>query len=117
MNVSTPEMTAFDLVRYVKSAGYLNHVATILSELQEKFDLTRFIQLLATEGLELPYLQRMGYLLEIVEANEDILALIKNWINEHSPRFIPLRADKPYKTASKNLDWHLYVNEEIESDI
>lgn len=45
MNVSTHEMTAFDLVRYVKSAGYLNHVATILSELQEKFDLTRFTQL------------------------------------------------------------------------
>ena len=117
MNVSTPEMTAFDLVRYVKSAGYLNHVATILSELQEKFDLTRLTQLLATESLELPYLQRMGYLLEIVEANEDNLALIKNWINEHRPRFIPLRADKPYRTAPKNLDWHLYVNEEIDSDI
>jgi predicted transcriptional regulator of viral defense system len=117
MNVSTPEMTAFDLVRYVKSAGYLNHVATILSELQEKFDLARLSQLLATESLELPYLQRMGYLLEIVEASEDILVIIKNWINEHSPRFIPLRPDRPHKTASKNLDWHLYVNEQIESDI
>lgn len=117
MNISTPEMTAFDLLRYVKSAGYLNHVATILSELQEQLDLTRFIQLLATDTLELPYLQRMGYLLELVEAKEDILALIKNWIKDHSPRFIPLRTDKPYKAAPKNLDWHLYINEQIESDI
>ena len=117
MNVSTPEMTAFDLLRYVKSSGYLNHVATILSELQEKLDLTRFTQLLATDNLELPYIQRMGYLLEIVEAKEDILELLKNWIKEHSPRFIPLRTDKTFKTTPKNLDWHLYVNEQIESDI
>ncbi len=78
MNVSTPEMTAFDLAR--------------------------LSQLLATESLELSYLQRMGYLLEIVEASEDILVIIKNWINERSPRFIPLRPDRPHKTASKNLD-------------
>ncbi len=117
MNVSTPEMTAFDLVRYVKSAGYLSHVTTILSELQEKFDLSRFTQLLHTERLELPYLQRMGYLLEIAEAKEEVIALIKNWIKGHCPRFIPLRPDKPYIDAPKNQDWHLYVNEQIENDL
>jgi hypothetical protein len=59
----------------------------------------------------------MWYLLAIVEAKEDILFLIKNCIKEHSPRFIPRYSDKPYKTALENLDWHLYVNEQIESDI
>ncbi len=117
MNVSTPEMTAFDLVRYVKSAGYLNHVTTILSELQEQLDLTRFTQLLETEQLELNYLQRMGYLLEMASAHEDILILLKNWIKKHGARFIPLRSDKRYKKAVKNKDWHLFINEQIESDI
>lgn len=117
MNVSTPEMTAFDLVRYMKSAGYLNHVATILNELQEKLDLARFVQLLETENLELPYLQRLGYLLQLAEAKEDILHLLKNWIKQYAARFVPLRADKTYKNAPKNTDWHLYINEQIESDI
>ena len=117
MNVSTPEMTAFDLVRYVKSAGYLNHVATVLNELQEKLDLARFTQLLETGNLELPYLQRLGYLLELAEAKEEILLLLKNWIRQHAARFVPLRADKAYKSTPKNNDWHLYINEQIESDI
>ena len=117
MNVSTPEMTAFDLVRYVKSAGYLSHVATILSELQEKLDLARLTQLLETENLELPYLQRLGYLLEFVKAKANILALLKSWLKQHGARFIPLRAGKTYKNAAKNKDWHLYINEQIESDI
>jgi len=117
MNVSTPEMTAFDLLRYIKSTGYLNNVATIFSELQEKLDDSRFTQLLENENLELPYLQRMGYLLELAGTNKNILALIKNWIKQHGARFIPLRADKGYKNAAKNIDWHLYINEQVESDI
>jgi len=115
MNVSTPEMTAFDLVRYVKSAGYLNHVATILNELQEKFDLARFVHLLETGNLEIPYLQRLGYLLELAEAKEAILVLLKNWIKQHAARYVPLRADKAYKNVPKNTDWHVYINEKIKN--
>lgn len=117
MKVSTPEMTAFDLVRYIKSSGYLNNVATVLSELQEQFDLERFTQLLETNSLELPYLQRMGYLLELVGANENIIILLKNWVKQHSPRFMPLRPGKTYKGMLKNKDWHLYINEQVESDL
>lgn len=117
MRVSTPEMTAFDLVRYVKPSGYLNNVATVLGELQEQFDLVRFTQLLETDNLELPFLQRMGYLLELIGANENIIVLLKNWVKQHGPRFTPLRAGKIYKGALKNRDWYLYVNEQVESDL
>ena len=117
MNVSIPEMTALDLIKYVRSAGYLSHVATILSELQEKFDMTRFTQLLKTEKLESPHLQRMGYILELIEADKEIILLIKSWVNDHNPCFTPLRPDIPYKDATKNLDWRLYINELIESDV
>jgi AbiEi antitoxin C-terminal domain len=33
MRISTPETTAIDLVRFAKAAGYLDNVATVLSEL------------------------------------------------------------------------------------
>lgn len=36
--VSTPEATALDLLRYYRCAGYLNNVATVLSELSERID-------------------------------------------------------------------------------
>ena len=38
MQVSTPEATALDLVRYVKSVGGLDNVATVLEELSERID-------------------------------------------------------------------------------
>ena len=38
MQIATPEMTAFDLVRYMDAAGQVNHVATVLCELVEQLD-------------------------------------------------------------------------------
>lgn len=117
MNVSTPEITAVDLVRYIKPAGYLNNVATVLSELQEKFDPMRFEKLLNIEPIELAYLQRLGYLLEITNTNKNIINILKNWINQAHPRLARLRPNKPSANVLKNKDWRLYINEDIESDI
>lgn len=117
MQISFPEITAFDLVRYIKSAGYLSHVATVLIELQENFDRKRFETILKTENLELPYLQRLGYLIEFVRAKPQIVSLLKSWLKEKKPRLIPLRSDKGYDQKQKNNDWHLYINEKIETDI
>lgn len=117
MNVSLPEMTAFDLVRYVKVAGYFNHVATVLAELQESFDKKRFLNILETENLELPDVQRLGYLLEIVGANVGIILFLKQWLKKKKPCLVPLRPDKGYEKNQKSMDWHLYINEKIETDI
>jgi len=117
MSVSTPEVTAFDLVRYAKSVGHLNLVATVLSELQEKFDAARFSTLLQSENLEVPCVQRLGYLLQLVEADKKIIRLLQQWIKNQRPRFVPLRPDKTYEQSQKDIDWLLYINQIIESDI
>lgn len=117
MNVSLPEMTAVDLVQYVKSAGYLNNVLTVLSELQEQLDPNRFKELLINQDIDLAYLQRLGYLLEVAEASSDIITLLKNWIRKKAPHFSPLRAGKKHAGSPKNNDWCLYINEEVESDL
>lgn len=62
MRVATPEATAFDLVRFVRAAGHLSNVATVLRELAEKLRpaaLAKLADLHAT-----PAVQRLGYLLE-----------------------------------------------------
>ncbi len=41
MVVSTPETTAFDLVRFPSAAGYWSNIATVLSELAGQLDPSR----------------------------------------------------------------------------
>jgi predicted transcriptional regulator of viral defense system len=117
LQVSIPEMTAFDLVQYVESVGHLNNVATVLTELHEKFSIERFKKILATEKIELPYVQRLGYLLEYIHADADIIDLLKNWLKQDKPRFVPLQLKSAYDNKQKNADWHLYINENIEMDL
>lgn len=117
MQVSIPEITAFDLVRHAKSVGHLSHVATVLTELEEQFETQNLSHILESECIEGPTVQRLGYLLETVEANQGTVELFKQWIQKKKPRVIPLRTDKAYEKVQKNMDWHLYINEKIETDI
>ena len=117
MQVSLPEITALDLVQYVKSAGYFSHITTILSELQESFNQERFAQILQAGHIKAPEIQRLGYLLETVEAASEIILLLKNWVKQNKPRVIALRSDQKHEKNQKNADWHLYINETIETDL
>ncbi len=113
MNVSTPEITAFDLVRYADRAGSLNHVATILIELSEEIDPEKLVK--AAENEKLIIVQRLGYLLEKYGL-EKVTTQLHIWVAKQKLRFIPLRADKDYRTALKNKDWKIFINEKIEVD-
>ena len=64
MNISSPALTALDLLRYPQASGGIDHVATVLSDLAEKIDPD---QLAAISTLvERPVVQRLGHLLEHV---------------------------------------------------
>lgn len=117
MNVSAPEITAFDLVHYIKPSGYFNNVVTVLSELQESFDKNKFIRIFKSMSFELSDVQRLGYLLELVDAEKEIINLFKQWLSKSKTRLIPLCPGKTFNDVRSNADWHLYVNERIEADI
>lgn len=68
--VSTPEVTALDIVRFHAVSGYMSNVATVLSELAERMDLARLVA--AARFYATPVLQRLGFLLEVVK--QDALA-------------------------------------------
>ncbi|MBI4247915.1 MAG: type IV toxin-antitoxin system AbiEi family antitoxin, partial [Elusimicrobia bacterium] len=59
LKASTPETTAWDLVRYFKSAGGLENVATVLSELAEKLNRSKLRATLKQHG-EIVVSQRLG---------------------------------------------------------
>jgi len=44
-------------------------------------------------------------------------APIQDLISQHAPRFIPLVNQDGYEDAKKDLNWRIYINEEIELDL
>ncbi len=114
MRVSSPEATALDLLRYVRAAGYLGNVATVLSELAEEIDPRRLLDVAKLES-QLPHAQRLGYLLDRIGVN-DVAAPLAQWIAQEQPRVVPLRPGRPLNKAVKDSRWRLFVNETVEVD-
>nr|WIE94397.1 type IV toxin-antitoxin system AbiEi family antitoxin [Mesorhizobium sp. WSM4875] len=62
MKVSSPELTALDLLRYPQAAGGIDHIATVLADLGSKIDGEKLAAL--AQAAERPVIQRVGYLLD-----------------------------------------------------
>lgn len=114
MRVSTPEATALDLVRYVKRAGYLDNVATVLSELSEKLDARRLLAV-ARKDVEIAHVQRLGHLLDTVGAASAARPMAA-WISEQRPRRVLLRPGSPRRIHEEDPRWRVSVNEQVEID-
>lgn len=113
MSISTPEATAIDLVSYVQSAGGLNNVVIVLSELAEKIDGER-LALTAKRNEDLPAAQRLGYLLEHLGEGPKAEPMAK-WLKTVRPRMIALRPDRDTSHACEAPRWKLLVNEQVET--
>ena len=115
VQASTPEATAFDLVRYVESVGHLDNVATVFSELIEKLSGPRLLAA-AKAGVKLSVVQRTGYLIDAV-CGERVSAKLADWLTKQKPRPVLLRPDNPVGDAETNERWRIVVNEEIAADL
>ena len=113
MHISTPEGTAFDLVKYIKQSGHINHVATVLSELGERIkvkELVKYAQL-----YPLAYSQRLGYILDFVGWSKKTVHLF-SFVTKAKVRFVPLTGNET-DTPLKNDKWKLMVDVNLEPDI
>ncbi len=115
MRVSTPETTAVDLVRFAKSAGQLNHVATILSELATSCDPKKLLAAVKKVG-DLPNAQRLGYILDLVRRKRITMPL-HEWLMRQDPNTAPLWSGRPVEGARNSRRWHLLLNGSIEVDV
>ena len=109
--VSTPEMTAYDLVRY-RNAASIDHVATVIAELAERMDPARLVAV-ARKNHEPPVIQRLGYLLERTghAALADALARLPR---KGRVRSVPLEPGSPERVAERSARWHVLVNADVE---
>jgi predicted transcriptional regulator of viral defense system len=114
VKVSTPEGTAFDLLRYLHQAGHLNHVATLLSELAETINADKFVPI--AQNISIRYSQRLGYLLDYL-GYDSLTDPLHQLVSQHNARYIPLRPDSPVQGAEKDTKWYILVNEKVEPDL
>lgn len=114
IKVSSPEATALDVVGYVSHCAGLDNVASILTELAERIDPQRLVEV--AELSPVSYAQRLGYLLEFV-GEKDLAKPLADYIR--SKRAVPtaLIPRKGMRGATKDRRWQLYVNADVEPDI
>ena len=114
VRVSTPEATAVDLVGYYNHVGGLDQVATILSELAEQIDPQKLV--MAAQNAPITWAQRLGYLLALVNAREQIVPL-KAYVESEARRTVPLIPSASREEAPRDADWKLLVNAVVEPDL
>lgn len=111
--VSTVEATAVDLVGYARRAGGLDNVASVLSELCEQIDSRRLVE--AAKTAPIPWAQRLGYLLERVEAGEKVVRL-KDHVRRNARDFTMLLPGAGGESAPRADGWRLCMNAEVDAE-
>lgn len=115
--LSTPEGTAMDLLNYPEQSGGLNHIATVLSELQEAMS-TKKLLLLVESHSEVVWKQRLGYLLDKVGAGELAHVLEMNLAKQKRVDYIRLMPGlKKINKIKRNSTWKIIENVTVESDL
>ena len=113
MRVSTAEATAFDVVGYPEHVGGLDGAATVVAELLEQLDGERLLQCAATAPL--PWVQRLGFILDLVGGAE-----VANFLAEFVIANVrdATRLSPGSRRKGKRYDrWKLDVNTKIEPDV
>jgi predicted transcriptional regulator of viral defense system len=113
-NVSTPELTAFDLLDNIKRFG-INRITVILQELYEDMKVSRLKKIAQTIDNKAS-MQRMGYILETVIGANKLADSLYKILSKNAFYPVPL---SPVKQRRGTIDakWKIIINMEIESDL
>ena len=116
MRVSSPEATAFDLVRFAPAAGHLSNVATVLGEIAEKLEPTALANL--AHAYPAPDAQRLGYLLEQI-GKFDLAQSLMASLEGRRHRHILLAPGQAHDIglASPDPKWRVIPNVTVEADL
>ena len=116
INVSSPELTALDLLFYMGSIG-LNRITTILKELSSEIKPSELIKT-AKRYPQTAAIQRLGYLLD-KELNDQRLAEALLKVLKDKKLFPVLLSNVKNKENESSVDeeWKVIKNIEIETDL
>ena len=119
VNISCPELTAFDLVIYEKNVGGINRVATVLSELAETLNF-KHITIEFLKSLNVAIIQRLGYLLDLLGFGKSANTLLQKSkdaaVKFRNYPLSMLSEKRNYADLQINDKWKIIINEEIDID-
>jgi hypothetical protein len=114
INVSSPELTALDLLLYANKFG-LNSIVTILQELVQSMKYSLLLKT-ARGFSETPAIQRLGYILDRV-LREDKLAEALLKVTKEKTTLPVLLSIQKAKLGELDEKWNVMINTQIESDL
>lgn len=114
LQVSTPEVTAYDLLFLPKACRSLSRVATVLVELGEVMKTTALAELCTMECETIP-LQRLGWLLDHTGWKK-LTGELHDVLQQRKPQWRLLEPQLPGK-GRRDDRWRIVENTEVEPDI
>jgi predicted transcriptional regulator of viral defense system len=114
LNVSSPELTALDLLAYVDKIG-VNRAVTVLQELTQAMKATTLSKT-AKRYPNTPVIQRLGYILDKVFGEEKMANSLLKILNDRTILPVVLSTHKE-KRGELDKMWKVIKNMEIESDL
>lgn len=120
MKMSSPALTALDLLRYPQAAGGIDNVATVLTDLGEKIDPSQLAAL--SDAAERPVVQRLGHLLERLGHADRVEPMYETLMARGATPWTELdrheTRDPDFTPAPKDLDdrWRVVVRRTPEVD-
>ncbi|MEI7881067.1 MAG: type IV toxin-antitoxin system AbiEi family antitoxin [bacterium] len=114
LRVSTPEVTAYDLLFLPKACRSLSRVATVLVELGEVIKAPALAELCDFDCETIP-LQRLGWLLDHTGWKK-LTGKLHDALQQRKPLWRLLEPQLP-EQGRRNKRWHIIENTEVEPDI
>lgn len=114
INVSTPELTALDLLAYPEKIG-LNRATTVLQELAPTMKISALSRT-AKRCSSTPVIQRLGYILDKVLAEQKLAEALLKVLNSKTVNPVLLSPQKEKKGVTDDT-WKVIKNMELESDL
>jgi predicted transcriptional regulator of viral defense system len=113
-NVSSPELTALDLLAYPHGSGGFDNICLVIQDLMEKMKVKELLS--CSKGYGFPAsVQRLGLILESYGAPEDLVLPIKKWIWKKRPSTVSLLPNHP-REGRTHPEWWIVENVKIERE-
>lgn len=115
-SISSPALTAIDLIHYQSKVGGLNRILAILEELAESIT-TEDIKDLLQWYPHISSIQRLGVIFQELQIDQTLLGPLQEYFNDK--KFFPvlLSPNKDEKPGKANNPWKVDMNIELDSDL
>lgn len=115
--ISSPELTAVDLIRFPKKSGQLSNIATVLSELIETINYEKLKSISEKGRTPIASLQRLGYILDVILGEKNLSDCIYKVLVKRKMQMVPLSLGKSAsKETAVDKKWNLKINTRVEPD-